>query len=98
MFVARRGARLCEEQREERNTNREGVASGSATRVLKKVAIYAKNLKICGSFAKAPSHEKHFAPLDVRGLWHALPLPTASTLDKSRTAAAQHKKSTKKLN
>ena len=26
--VARRGARLCEEQREERNTNREGVASG----------------------------------------------------------------------
>jgi hypothetical protein len=31
-MVARSGARLCEEQREERNTNREGVASGSATK------------------------------------------------------------------
>ena len=28
------------------------------------------------SVAKAPSHEKHFAPLDVRGLWHARPLPS----------------------
>ena len=31
--VARRGARLCEEQREERNTNGEGVASGGATQI-----------------------------------------------------------------
>ncbi|MBQ7536568.1 MAG: hypothetical protein IJT14_00425, partial [Rickettsiales bacterium] len=31
----------------------------------------------------------HFASLDVRGLWHARPLPTASALDKSRPAAAQ---------
>ena len=51
--------------------------------------IIAKNLKICGSLAKAPSHEKHFAPLDVRDLWHARPQPTASVLDKSRPAAAQ---------
>ena len=49
--------------------NREGVASGSATRVLKKrCSINLKKIKICGSYAKAPSHEKHFAPLDVRGL------------------------------
>ena len=41
------------------------------------------------SFTKAPSHEKHFASLDVRGLWHARPLPIASVLDKSRPAAAQ---------
>ena len=72
--------------------NREGVASGSATRVLKKrCSINLKKIKICGSYAKAPSHEKHFAPLDVRGLWHARPLPTASALDKSRPAAAQQK-------
>ena len=51
--------------------------------------IIAKNLKKAISLAKAPSHEKHFAPLDVRGLWHARPLPTASVLDKSRPAAAQ---------
>ena len=63
--------------------NGEGVASGSATRVLK---------KNCGFSAKAPSHEKHFASLDVRGLWHARPLPSTSALDKSRPAAAQHKK------
>ena len=31
MNVARSGARLCEEQREEQNTNREGVAAGGAT-------------------------------------------------------------------
>ena len=31
LFVARRGAGLCEEQSEEQDTNREGVASGSAT-------------------------------------------------------------------
>ena len=30
-FIARRGARLCEERSEERNTNREGEALGSAT-------------------------------------------------------------------
>ena len=36
----------------------------------------SKNLKICRFFAKAPSHEKHFAPLDVWGLWHARPLPS----------------------
>ena len=41
-----------------------------------------KIFKICQKFkkaislAKAPSHEKHFAPLDVRGLWHARPLPS----------------------
>ena len=64
--------------------NGEGVASGSATQS-------AKNLKKAGSYAKAPAHEKHFAPLDVRGLWHARPLPTASALDKSRPAAAQQK-------
>ena len=34
LFVARRGASLCEERSEERNTNREGVASGSATAIL----------------------------------------------------------------
>ena len=28
------------------------------------------------SLAKAPSHEKHFASLDVRGLWHARPPPS----------------------
>ena len=92
-MVARRGAHLAAERspsaaradgakRSVAVPNGEGEASGSATRVLKKVSIYAKNLKICGSFAKAPSHEKHFAPLDVRGLWHARPLPTASALDK----------------
>ena len=47
--------------------------------------------KICGSLAKAPSHEKHFASLDVRGLWHTRPQPTTSALDKSRPAAAQKK-------
>jgi hypothetical protein len=45
------------------------VASGSAT-------LIAKNFKKAISLAKAPSHEKHFAPLDVRGLWHARPLPS----------------------
>ena len=30
-IVARRGARLCDKRSAERNTNREGVASGSAT-------------------------------------------------------------------
>ena len=44
------------------------------------------------SFTKAPSHEKHFASLDVRGLWHARPLPTASALDKSRPVIAQYQK------
>ncbi|MBR1429018.1 MAG: hypothetical protein IJ590_02055 [Rickettsiales bacterium] len=50
---------------------------------------HQKIKKIAGLYAKAPSHEKHFASLDVRGLWHARPLPTASALDKSRPAAAQ---------
>ena len=60
--------------------------------------IIAKNLKICRFFAKAPSHEKHFAPLDVRGLWHARPLPyilpfTSNGLrPRKKTPAAQHKK------
>ena len=36
----------------------------------------SKNLKKAGFCAKAPSHEKHFASLDVRGLWHARPLPS----------------------
>ena len=67
----------------EAQPNGEGVASGSAT-------LIAKNLKKAISLAKAPSHEKHFAPLDVRGLWHARPLPTTSALDKSRPAAAQN--------
>jgi len=53
----------------EAEPNREGVASGSAT-------LIAKNFKKAISLAKAPSHEKHFAPLDVRGLWHARPLPS----------------------
>jgi len=30
-LLRQRGARLCEEQREERNTNRDGVAAGGAT-------------------------------------------------------------------
>ena len=159
-YVARRGAHLAAERspsaaradgarRSVAVPNGEGVASGSATRVLnetcnkktkkknssfKKIAkkntqsIYvappaatpsrfgsssflggqtrsvqrnitfktSKNLKICWSLAKAPSHEKHFAPLDVRGLWHARPLPTTSALDKSRPAAA-HRKSISSL-
>ena len=101
-FVARRGAHLAAERspsaaradgarRSVAVPNGEGVAAGGAT-------LIAKNFKKAISLAKAPSHEKHFAPLDVRGLWHARPLPTASALDKSRPAAAQHKKSTKKLN
>ena len=71
--------------------NGEGVASGSATRVLKKICSHKpqKNLKICWFFTKSPSHEKHFALLDVLGLWHELLLLTASALDKSRPAAAQ---------
>ena len=102
MFVARRGAHLAAERspsaaradgarRSVAVPNGEGVASGSATLVLKKYCSInlKKNLKIFGFCAKAPAHEKHFAPLDVRGLWHARPLPTASALDKSRPAAAQ---------
>ena len=76
----RRGARLCDKRSAERNTNREGVAAGGATKNFKKSLI----------FTKAPSHEKHFATLDVRGLWHARPLPTTSAIDKSRPAAAHN--------
>ena len=42
----------------------------------RKCVIIAKNFKKAISLAKAPSHEKHFAPLDVRGLWHARPPPS----------------------
>ena len=35
-MLRQRGARLCEERSEERNTNREGVASGGATISLEK--------------------------------------------------------------
>ena len=78
------GARADGARRSVAVPNGEGVASGSAT-------LIAKNLKKAISLAKAPSHEKHFASLDVRGLWHARPLPNASALDKSRPAAAQNK-------
>ena len=48
VLLRQRGARLCEEQREEQNTNREGVAAGGATRVLKKFcSINPKRKKSC---------------------------------------------------
>ena len=54
-----------------------GRGLGRATQIFKRICVINfKNLKICRSPAKAPSHEKHFAPLDVRGLWHARPLPS----------------------
>ena len=62
--------------------NGEGVASGSAT-------LIAKNLKKSWVCRQSPFARKAGATLDVRGLWHARPLPTASVLDKSRPAAAQ---------
>ncbi len=67
--MCQRGASLHEERSEESDANREGEASGGAT-------LIAKNFKKAISLAEAPSHEKHFAPLDVRGLWHARPLPS----------------------
>ena len=63
------GARADGARRSVAVPNGEGVASGSAT-------LIAKNFKKAIFLAKAPSHEKHFAPLDVRGLWHARPLPS----------------------
>ena len=58
------------------------LRSGSARRknslrpAQRQCFIISKNFKKAISLAKAPSHEKHFAPLDVRGLWHARPLPS----------------------
>ena len=80
IYVARRGAHLAAERspsgaradgarRSVAVPNGEGEASGSAT-------LIAKNFKKAISLAKAPSHEKHFSTLDVRGLWHARPLPS----------------------
>ena len=87
----------------EEEANREGVASGSATRVL---GIFwyksQKKLKICKSFTEAPSHAKQVAILDVRGLWHrglwyARLLPPTSPFDKSKPAAAHPINSKKTL-
>ena len=83
-IVARRGARLADEERGAAKRRGRGLGRRN-TKFLKN----AQNLKKIKNFAKAPSHEKHFASLDVRGLWHARPPPTTSALDKSRPAAAQ---------
>ena len=69
--------------------NGEGVASGSATRVLKKSCSISKKFKNLRVFRQSPFARRAGAPSDVRGLWHARPLPTTSALDKSRPAAAQ---------
>ena len=69
--LRQRGARLLDE------VERSGTRRVQTARAWPRAAqqkILKKN------FAKAPSHEKHFASLDVRGLWHARPLPTPPPL------------------
>jgi len=83
------GAGLSDEQREEM-TNREGVASGGATRVLKKFCGISQKFKNLRVYRQSPFARKALCTTRRAGVLACTAAAVYPAVHKSRPAAAQH--------